>query len=80
MVWNPWETEKTWKSNAETFSGLKEKEYQNFVCVGAAIVENPVKLNPGGIWTGCMTLSVENMGYPLLKKETKKQVKRRGAA
>jgi glucose-6-phosphate 1-epimerase len=51
----------TWNPGPEKCAALKDMEpngYLQFVCVEAALIENPVKLAAGESWTGVQTLIV----------------------
>lgn len=47
VIWNPWEKEEVWLPwKITTFNGLDPGEYKRFVCVGAGVLDEVVKLIP----------------------------------
>ena len=52
VVWNPWEL-------ARKLSDLDDLGYLEMLCVEAAVVEAPVKLEPGAAWSGVQRLEAE---------------------
>lgn len=53
VVWNPW------AELARELSDLGDEEYLSMLCVESAAVETPVRLAPGGEWSGTVRLRVE---------------------
>jgi glucose-6-phosphate 1-epimerase len=53
VVWNPW------AGKAREMGDLGEDQFPRFVCVEAAHVGAPVRLEAGARWEGSQTLSVE---------------------
>lgn len=50
VVWNPGE------SGAKGLSDMGDDEYHKMICVEAANVANPIKLEPGEIWQGSQSI------------------------
>jgi glucose-6-phosphate 1-epimerase len=46
VVWNPW------IDKAKSMADMNDEDYQKFVCVEPAIVQNPIRLNPSQSWYG----------------------------
>ena len=51
VVWNPW------KEKADAMSDMGVDEWMRFVCVEAAVVRVPVRLDPGMSWAASQTVS-----------------------
>lgn len=51
-MWNPW------IEKAKATADLGDAEYHKFVCVEAAVVGEPVTLQPGQTWTATQELAV----------------------
>ena len=50
VVWNPG------KAATENMQDMANNEYQNMLCVEAALIDNPISLNAGEEWTGFQML------------------------
>ncbi|XP_021858323.2 putative glucose-6-phosphate 1-epimerase [Spinacia oleracea] len=72
VIWNPWDKQKKIKSNVDfrpkdflpgSYMGFKNTDYKQMLCVGAAAIENPIKLEEGEEWIGRQEIScVYNSG------------------
>ena len=52
VVWNPW------AERGATLADLEQEGYRRMVCVEAAMIETPVRLDPAQSWQGTQTLVV----------------------
>lgn len=50
VVWNPWE------HRAKALADLPDRDFRHFICVEAAVAEQPVEVGPGASWWGRQTL------------------------
>lgn len=50
VVWNPWE------HKARMLTDLPDRDFRRFLCVEAAVVDQPIELAPGESWWGRQTL------------------------
>lgn len=60
VVWNPW------KEKADAMNDMGLDEWLRFVCIEAAAVGNPVKLDPGKSWVASQTVSGSVLPHPKL--------------
>ena len=54
VVWNPW------VEKARAMSDFGDDEYLTMLCVEAGAIADPVRLDPGEVWTATQILRVEN--------------------
>ena len=51
VVWNPG------AEGAKQLEDFHDNEYQKMICIEAAVIDSPVKLEPGKAWSGSQTVS-----------------------
>ncbi|GAA4031605.1 D-hexose-6-phosphate mutarotase [Actimicrobium antarcticum] len=64
VVWNPW------IDKAASLSDMQPSEYQEFVCIEAALIEQPCTLAPGQTWQGQQTLLASTTPFTPVQETT----------
>ncbi|MBW3572001.1 MAG: D-hexose-6-phosphate mutarotase [Gemmatimonadetes bacterium] len=64
VVWNPW------ASGAASLPDMEDDEYREMLCVEAAQVAEPVRLEAGASWTGSQRLQVIGFVEPIHRSQS----------
>lgn len=54
VIWNPGPT------GAQDMLDLADLEYRNMLCIEAAVIDQPITLEPGDSWCGAQILRDQN--------------------